>query len=617
MAALLTATAAAGAVAWFGYEDIVAPRAILIACVLGLAALIPYSVIVSWARRHREQVAALEGERARLNELYQSTSRALADAIHAKCGLGRMHATRVQRYAVAIAHHLFLPEHVVEGIRTAALLHDIGMLGVPEHILSKPGRLSEDEYRRVLHHPDTAARILHSVRFPWAVVDYVRSHHERCDGSGYPDGLRGNDIPIGARVLAVADVYDSLTSARVHRPALPRDQALAYMRQQAGIAFDPDAVRALLAVASQLDAEMSPPPQAAEIAPSAAAPPRRSVMEDIADANHELLALYQIAQTMGTTLSLSETLNLITSKVRNIISFSTCVVLLVDELREGLRCDHATGLYADAISGGHVALTAGTSGEVLTRREGMLGGPPIAEFGAAAGDLLSAVVAPLQAEDEVIGTINLYHTQANAFSAEDLRLLTMVARQAAVAIENARVFEQTKTSALTDPLTGLPNARYLFLHLEQEIGRSRRTGRPLSILGLDLDNFKPINDLFGHRQGDRVLKELAEVFKAQVREYDTVVRHAGDEFIVVLPETNRAEATETAARIRNAVESYDPRLRQRFDLQLGVSIGVATYPDDAAEAGTLIAYADAQMYADKRVRKAERHLTGAVDIHER
>jgi diguanylate cyclase (GGDEF)-like protein len=285
----------------------------------------------------------------------------------------------------------------------------------------------------------------------------------------------------------------------------------------------------------------------------------------------------------------------------------------VDSLREGMVCDMATGLHADIMSGSAVSMGSGTSGEVVRKGEGVLGGAPLAEFGPATSDLLSAAVAPLRAEDEVIGTINIYHTQPRAYSAEDLRLLSLVARQAAVAIENARVFEQTKTSALTDPLTGLPNARYLFLHLEQEIGRSKRTGRPLSILGLDLDNFKPINDLFGHKQGDRVLKELAEVFKAQVREYDTVVRHAGDEFIVVLPEAGRLEAAETAARIKSAVERYDPRLRQRFDLQLGVSIGIATYPDDATEPGVLIAHADAQMYTDKRARKAERHLAGTMD----
>ena len=606
------ATAAVAALAWSGYQGMLAPPVVLVACVVGSCVVLLHTLVVYYLPRHQKRIAALEKEQSELAELYHATTRALADAIDAKCGMGRLHAVRVQRYAVAIAEHLSLPKEVIEGIRIAALLHDIGMLGVPEHIISKPGRLSEEEYSRVMSHPQVAARILHSVPFPWPVVDYVCSHQERWDGSGYPQGSKEREIPKGARVLAVADVYVSLTSKRVHRPALPRNQALAYMRQQAGVGFDPDAVRALLAVVDRLDAETAPAYQQDHLSLPDASAPRRSVMEDIADANHELLALYEIAQTMGSTLSMAETLQLIISKVRSIFSFSTCAVLLMDELREGMVCELATDLHADNIRGAQVPLTAGVSGEVATKGEGMLGGPPTAEFGPAPCDLLSAAVAPLRAEDEVIGTINIYHTKPHAYSADDLRLLSLVARQAAVAIENARVFEQTKASALTDLLTGLPNARYLFLHLEQEIGRSRRTGRPLSILGLDLDNFKPVNDLFGHKQGDRVLKELAEVFKAQVREYDTVVRHAGDEFIVVLPETGRLEAADTAARIKDAVNRYDARLRQRFAPRLAVSIGIATYPDHGTEPGTLIAYADAQMYADKRARKAEQHLAGAL-----
>jgi len=227
----------------------------------------------------------------------------------------------------------------------------------------------------------------------------------------------------------------------------------------------------------------------------------------------------------------------------------------------------------------------------------------------AASPLVNALVVPLfNGGQGVWGTISLYQMAGSAFSEDDLRLLNTVAAQASIAISKAHAFEQTERTALTDPLTGLPNARHFFLELEQEMARAVRESRPLSLLMLDIDYFKTINDTFGHPQGDRILQEMADIFRQIVREYDTVARYGGDEFFLLLPGTNNKQALESAMRIKEAVSLHEPCLGGNKSLRLGVSIGVATYPGDATDSKALLAAADKAMYADKELNRAKTQL---------
>ncbi len=237
---------------------------------------------------------------------------------------------------------------------------------------------------------------------------------------------------------------------------------------------------------------------------------------------------------------------------------------------------------------------------------------------AALCSLKYAIVAPIIGEhDEVCGTISLYQKTETPFSEDDHRMLGTVAAQASKAIANARAFEQTEKTALTDPLTGLPNARYLFLQLEQEMARAIREDRPFSLLLLDIDHFKDVNDDFGHQQGDQVLKELADVFRAAVREYDIVARYGGDEFFLLLPGTPNKQAVETALRIKEAMANYHPNLGEQPDFRLQVSIGIATFPGDATETKALLAAADKAMYADKKLNRQHAQLLLTVSAGKR
>jgi putative nucleotidyltransferase with HDIG domain len=193
--------------------------------------------IIRDRERHIEEMEAL----------HMRTIEGLAMAVEAKDKNTHGHLSRVRVYVSQLGAVMGLDPSLMKALLTASFLHDIGKLAVPEHILNKPGKLVPEEFEKIKIHPLVGAEILERVRFPYPVVPIVRSHHEAWDGSGYPDGLKGEEIPIGARILSVADCFDALASDRPYRKALPPEEALAYVVANAGIKFDPT-VAGLLAV---------------------------------------------------------------------------------------------------------------------------------------------------------------------------------------------------------------------------------------------------------------------------------------------------------------------------------------------------------------------------------
>ena len=575
-----------------------------------------YKIYVEKVEEGQKHIEELEVGKEQLASLYLATIESLATAIDAKDAYTREHISRVQAIALQIATSMGLSRIELEGIRTAALLHDIGKLGVPEHILLKPGKLSPDEYTKVQRHAAIGAKILDPVQFPWPVAAVVRSHHEKYDGTGYPDGLKGDAIPLGARVLAVADVYDALTSKRSYREGWSHAEAVRHVRELSGTHFDPAVAQAFENVESELEELTWPTVQnkatVASLSEAGLQKPNqetRNAADDIAYANHELMALFEVAQTLSATLNLQEALILLANKIKNVVQATTCVILLKEENDPTiLRARMALGVNQDHFQDATTKVGDGRTGTAALTREPYMGPYDLSDLVLAATytnwvTLQTALIAPLTTDKEAIGCINLYHTSENAFTDDDVKVLNVVAKQAAMAVQNARLFERTRESALRDSLTGLHNARYLFSILDQELNRAVRTKRPLSVLGVDLDNFKLINDNFGHERGDGVLTDVAEIFKAQVRDYDLVVRYAGDEFIIVLPDTNAQEAAKMADRIRKAVANYAKQLPSSTLAPLGVSVGLASVPEDASDLKTLLAKADAAMYEDKRARK--------------
>jgi len=292
-------------------------------------AWLTYSAYAVYARRAAERQTHIE----RLADLYLGTIRSLAVAIDAKDQRSHHHIVRVQRSAVATARHMGLDNDLVEAVNTGTLLKDIGKLGVPDYVLLKSGELTGEEFAKIRCHPEVGAAILEGVPFPWPVLPVVRSHHERWDGGGYPDGLRGGEIPLTARILAVADVYDALTSSRAHRGAWSHEEALAEIERQAGSQFDPAVAAAFAAVIGGLAQEPDEEEPRHEAAPADAETARPAIVRSqdavrqIQRASSELWALYEVAQTLSSSLGLQETLETLGRKLGAILPGTACLFL--------------------------------------------------------------------------------------------------------------------------------------------------------------------------------------------------------------------------------------------------------------------------------------------------
>lgn len=209
-----------------------------------------------------ERTKELSEKNQELRDLFLSSIRALAQALEAKDGYTQGHSMRAAADAVKVARYLALPEEEIESIRLAGLLHDIGKIGIKEAVLNKPGKLDATEWQQVHEHPVLAEKILTPIEELKDVIKIIRHHHERFDGEGYPDALRGNEIPLGARILSVTDSYDAMISARPYRAPLRADEAAAVLQEEAGAQFDPVVVRAFVTcVTSQESAtQRSPSP---------------------------------------------------------------------------------------------------------------------------------------------------------------------------------------------------------------------------------------------------------------------------------------------------------------------------------------------------------------------
>ena len=337
---------------------------------------------------------------------------------------------------------------------------------------------------------------------------------------GYPDGLSGEKIPTGARIIGLVDYFEALTTDRPYHRAMSPEAAVGLLRQEAGKGLDPTLVDKFIDMLPSLKASA----EATRVDPAgSAAIPRLSdgsdaniVYEDIARAHQEIYDLYDLALAMGTSLGVSDTTSLICSKLGNVIPLSCCAVFLHDEESDALRCRFAAGTDAELIQ--QVALRSGDglTGWVARNRRPLLNASPGADLEAAglskhSTQLQSSLVCPLLMHERLIGTLAVYHVEPAFYRDDHVRLLSRVAEQTAAVLSNSLLFEQASEDSLRDPLTNLPNTRFLFMHLTRELARAQRLRSPLSLLVLDLDDFKEINDHHGHHVGDRTLCEVTRV----------------------------------------------------------------------------------------------------------
>src|SRR5712691_2659344 len=567
-------------------------------------------------RKHIEEMATI----------HMNTIESLAIAIDAKDQTTHGHVRRTQIYASEMGKVFNVGGQELKALFAGALLHDIGKLAVPEYILNKPGKLTEAEFAKMKIHATVGGDILKRVNFPYPVEDIVRYHHEKWDGSGYPKALKSEQIPLVARIISVVDFYDATRCDRPYRKGMKREDSLALLHKMSGSSFDPRVVQLFVQHVAEFDALIGQQDIGEQVAsenidlvtkarPDAGlasdvlgAPDGSSGFRSITQAQREVFALHEIAQTIGSSLNMNDTVTLVSNKLRAIVPFDTCIIFIVDDRLGKAIAIHVVGDHAELFARRRISVGDGITGWVIANSRSMCNASPELDLAGLPDDIShtyrGVLVSPLIREDGAFGAITLYSKGRTSYTTEHVRLLESVAQHAASALNNAITFEKTKESALTDQLTELPNARGFYMMLEQRLAECQRLNREsLALISMDVDDFKKINDQWGHAIGDRLLASVARVIRKELRQMDILSRYAGDEFVAIMPMASQTMSEMVGERIRQAVSDHKFAVRTGKNVQVSISIGVACFPLNGETTEELLTTAARNMQRDKHTRK--------------
>ena len=373
-----------------------------------------------------------------IHALHQRTIEALAMAVDARDHALNDHLTRVQIYALEIGRELGLNEQELCALRAAAMLHDIGKLAVPEQILSKPGRLTPAEFEIIKNHPVVGAEIVERVAFPYPVAPIVRAHHEKWSGRGYPDGLKGEEIPIGARILSAVDCLDALSSDRPYHRGLSLDEAMAKIAAEAGTSFDPRVIGVLQRRYPELEAMAGAGAQAARailpanprIASDVA--PAAGFAEDLAHlATHVETAASRRDMCALTDLTRLEVLAVIAMRCEAAVPHDAMAFFI--ERGGALKVEYAGGAQGARLRELVVPRGGGPAAWASENRMPIVNGNPAVETGyapSAGRSLRSELAVPMIAPDGALGVLSLYRFEAEAFDSDDLAALCALCQRA-------------------------------------------------------------------------------------------------------------------------------------------------------------------------------------------
>ncbi|HEX4951095.1 MAG TPA: HD domain-containing phosphohydrolase, partial [Blastocatellia bacterium] len=410
------------------------------------ALLLIYFSYEQYNQKVEEKIRKIE----EMNGLNLAAVRSLALAIDVRSGATTGHAERVKIYVRGLARLYNLSELDTQALEAGAMLRDVGMLAVPDHILTKPGELTPAEFEKMKMHTIVGAEILSEVNFPYPVVPIVRHHHERWDGEGYPDGLRGEDIPLTARILAVADSFDAARESRHHRRALPLEQAVAWLRDNAGSQFDPHVVATFIEHLPEFEAEVAAWGQSRQASVSSSPTTTASnetarfrsgtvpeagyvkSLEQISGAHREVVMLYELAQTVGRSLSLHDTLALLLTRINELVPATTSAVFLKEKESEDLKATFALGQHTEVFAHRRVAAGKGNIGWVMINRSPLLNVAPQPDLKALQlppeVNYVTSLVIPLIKGEDTLGALALYATDLDKYSSENIRLVEAIAR---------------------------------------------------------------------------------------------------------------------------------------------------------------------------------------------
>lgn len=604
-------------------------------CVLGVvgnvmgraSTMLVGPVLILIHRYHTMKVDTMEESHRRLemanehiqemNEVHMRTIEALALAIGAKDEVTGSHLNRVRIYCRNMGVLMGLTEEERRALDAASLLHDIGKLAVPEHILTKPGRLTPEEFESIKLHPQIGAEILERVRFPYPVVPIVRSHHEQWAGAGYPDGLKGEEIPIGARILSVVDCFDALASDRQYRKAIAVDEVMRMIEADSGTRYDPTIVAHLKANYLQWEVEarqsvsnlnlMDVSPVSAKVVPGAGFSPEGnalspSVVSAISSASSEVQMMLELSGIMVTSTSVPSLMQQMSPCLSAVIPFDGLSLYYTGGGQPERVFSYGTGEHPQAPNRERGAVeSAVAAGQiVLLSSPGDEAAHGITE----AQPFPAACALPLfGSAREMVGVLVLSSALPSAFTRDHVRILNTIATQVGMTVQLLRMFASVVSESRIDALTGVGNRRELDERLSSDVASSKRNGDAFSLLCVDIDNFKLINDQFGHAVGDEVLCRVADVLQDCRQPMDYVCRIGGDEFVLVLPGAERELASKYREDIENLLASQAEGLPYP-GLTIQLSVGMASLSPEITNREQLLSAADADMYVIKRLRKS-------------
>ena len=538
------------------------------------------------ADRHLEQ----------LNRLYLSTIETLAMAIDAKDQVTHGHIRRVQAHATSLAKEVGVrDENLLKAIEAAALLHDMGKLAVPEYILNKPGKLTDTEFEKMKLHASVGADILSAIEFPYPVVPIVRHHHENWDGTGYPAGIKATAIPIGARILAVVDCFDALTSDRPYRPKLSDEEALGILRERRGTMYDPMIVDTFFRVHSTTETEIprqGPPSDVLNtIARSRRPAPTAhtsATPAEIAAGADEMLTVYELARALAGQVGFGDAADVIGKHLRRLIPAAVCVFYVYDDGTDELEARHVVGDPSLTVRGLRIGLGQKLSGWVAANRQTILNSDAALDFGEAAKStsppLRSCLSTPLVFNEELIGVLSLYSTHLNGFNDDHRRVIEIVARQVAHIVKHATEFDSTSRR---DALTGLPNLQQLEQFVDATGVHDLVQNCSFTLLFIDVVDLKQINAAHGRAVGDQVLVHVVRYATAGLRLADILFRYGSDEFVALLNDTSADSAMLVAERIKEGLRS-NPMTIDSQPLSVEVSVTAVSPPGDGDAFPTLV-----------------------------
>ena len=410
-------------------------------------ALIPPLLMVFYftMRSSFGRVEDAKGHVVALNRLYLSTVETLATAIDAKDEVTHGHIRRVQVGAVALAKELGISDGpTIQAIEAAALLHDTGKIAVPEHILNKPGKLTPAEFEKMKLHAPIGAEILSAIEFPYPVVPIVRHHHENWDGTGYPDRIRGEDIPIGARILSVVDCFDALTSDRPYRRRMTNEAALAILLERRGTMYDPAIVDTFIRTYERIMPahESAPHPVSRTLGDARALRPEPADMPALpaADsaATSEVLAVTSLARAVSGEATIADVGALTWMMLRQVIPCTSMAIFVYDDKNDSVTVQYADGAHAASLRGTRLTVGAGVAGWSAANRRFVLNADPAMDLGAGvttlSPPLRSSLTMPLVRDGSVVAVISLYGSTGDAFTDDHARLLTLLAPSLATSI---------------------------------------------------------------------------------------------------------------------------------------------------------------------------------------